>query len=113
MNIVMATPGKIPEHSVSGSTFTIKGTEIDTSKLQQEAPESVVVFADPHGNVGVDIVATDRAIVAQIDVPARQYDEETILDKDGKPTIKRTPRPFAPDGVSIKLWDDVYAQGGK
>jgi len=74
---------------------------INLIKREQDWPVHIDVCFDENGWLTIG-TAAGRRYVAEIDIPARQYTEETDPE-DPEQTI-RTPVPLNLDNVTLSLW---------
>ncbi len=102
MIIIEKNPGpKIP-YDVSGTKVCFDDDlTINLSKRQKDDPEHIDVCFDRDGELVIG-AAAGRAYVAELDIPAREYEyhEETEGDEPQPPE----PLPLDMDKVTLTLW---------
>jgi len=110
MNIIEANEGQKISHSVTGNWLNL-GDRIMLNLANNEADNDVHidVTADAAGRLGT---GNGLYYVAQIDIPARSYNETEVENPDYNPEdntssktkINREPVPFSMDNVTLTLF---------
>ncbi len=117
MNEVIKTPGKHVEYETTAKSIIFGDDDLSVNLKNRERDEKVLidVCADSEGNLTMG-TAAGLKYVAQVEIPARQYDEEEQENpaydpeaEEGMGTaqqtiIVRTPVPFDIDNCTIYLW---------
>lgn len=89
---------KIP-YSVNGAKVTFNDDlTINLASREQDWPVHIDICYDEDRALVIG-AAAERAYVAEIDIPARQYTEEEV---DGE--TQRVPIPLDMDTVTLTLW---------
>lgn len=89
---------KIP-YSVNGTKVTFDDDlTLNLASREQDWPVHIDICFDEDRALVIG-AAAGRAYVAELDIPARQYDEEEIDEE-----IQRTPVPLDMDTVTLSLW---------
>ncbi len=89
---------KIP-YSVNGTKVTFDDDlTLNLASREQDWPVHINICFDEDRALVIG-AAAGRAYVAELDIPARQYDEEEIDDE-----IQRTPVPLDMETVTLSLW---------
>lgn len=89
---------KIP-YSVNGTKVTFDDDlTLNLASREQDWPVHIDICFDEDRALVIG-AAAGRAYVAELDIPARQYDEEENDDE-----IQRTPVPLDMDTVTLSLW---------
>ena len=89
---------KIP-YSVNGTKVTFNDDlTLNLASREQDWPVHIDICFDEDRALVIG-AAAGRAYVAELDIPARQYDEEEIDEE-----IQRTPVPLDMDTVTLSLW---------
>ena len=115
MKTIEKTVGTKIGYDLSGTNLTIGGAlMLSLSHYQKDWPVHVDVMADEDGNLAL---GSGRFYVAEVDVPARTYDETQVEDATPvSPTDPsagtdinrmktiRTPKALNTDGVTLTLW---------
>lgn len=110
MIIIEKTPGTKIDYTVNGTNITFEGDcsdlKLKLAKLQQDWPIHKDICIDEDGDLTLG-VATGRYYAAEVDIPAREY-EEPEGDEGGA-----TPKPLDMDKVTLALWglDDLVPAG--
>lgn len=110
MKVIEVNKGEKIPYSVSKTKITFDDElMLNIEKLERDFDVTVDVCIDKYG-----MLTTGLGVVyaAQIEVPARQYKEETVDNPDydpedpqSNPTItNRVPVPFSMDNVTLKLY---------
>lgn len=103
INVIEKNIGQKIEFSVSGTRLNLNNELIlDLSKYERD--HDVHIDISENGD-GMLIMGVSRRYVAQIDIPARKYDEittEATEDKEAETTF--APVAFSMDNVKLTLW---------
>ena len=109
MNIIEKSEGTKIGYDLTDKKLTIGGAlMLALDRYQKDWPIHVDVMADSDGNLAL---GSRRFYVAEVDIPAREYDVTEVDDPnppaggegDGK-TIIRTPKDLDTDNVTLTLW---------
>lgn len=123
MNVIEMNEGPKIEYEVTGNKITFDDDlTLNLAKREEDDHVEIDICSDSDGNLVIGSAA-GRAYVAQIAIPAREYEEEeeeidpdedapedNSADSDGEPlTAKETrtvrkPVPFNIDRVTLALW---------
>lgn len=116
MNEVIKTPGKHIGYETTSKSIIFDDDDLSVNLKNREKDEAVLIdiCSDSDGFLVMGVAAGLR-YVAQVEIPARQYTEETKENPDydpeaeagaeTQPTITvRTPVPFDIDNCTIYLW---------
>lgn len=112
MKVMEKNEGPKLAYSVDGTKLTLGGDEItlNLARYEQDWPQHIDVMRDRAGCLVTSIspVAGRLAYAAQIDIPARRYNEVPApvqMDGDGEDlgTVPE-PVPFDMDNVTLTLW---------
>jgi hypothetical protein len=78
---------------------------IDLSTYETDRPQRIRIFSDREGNLSVDS-AQAYWLVAEIDIPPRQYElaQEAIEGKEPEESTPPERMPITADALAIKLW---------
>lgn len=92
----------VADFSVSGTNVTVAGVAIDCAARQQD----VAVTVEVRQNLGGPSEGGNGAYLAQIEIPARRYETNTIPaeGEDEQPTEVSEPLPLDPNAVVVTLW---------
>lgn len=110
MNIVKVTEGNYIDYSVSKNKITFNDElMINVAKYERDFPVTVDVCIDKYGSVTTGL---GLKYAAQVEIPARGYNEVTVANPDYNPedetsqeTITtREPVAFSMDNVTMKLY---------
>ena len=114
MKIVHLGNGTWPDVTIDGAEVTVAGLALDTVALQEDAPVTLSI-CDHEATVSVQSPPAGR-YVAVIDIPARVYIQEPVLDGGepvlddfGNPVYERVAQDLDPDSVRVAVWP----QGGE
>lgn len=105
-------PGPYLEFFRNGTVLSHDEHIIDCAALQGDSQVTVDVCMDPAGNLTLGAGGISSAYVAQVIIPAKQYQEQVVRDKDGNPVpgedgseqIERVAIPLDMDQVIANLW---------
>ncbi len=109
MNIIEKSAGAKIGYSLTDKKLTIGGAlMLALDRYQKDWPIHIDVMADADGNL---LLGSGRFYVAEVDIPAREYDETEADnpnpspsgESDGK-TIVRTPKDLDTEKVTLTLW---------
>jgi hypothetical protein len=103
MNVIEKNVGPKIDYEVRGQKITFDDDlTINLAKRQKDDPEHIDVCFDRDGELVIG-AAAGRAYVAEIDIPAREYEyhEDTEGDEETEPP---TPLPLDMDKVTLTLW---------
>lgn len=117
MNEVIKTPGKHVEYETTAKSITFGDDDLSVNLKNRERDEKVLidVCADRESNLTMG-TAAGLKYVAQVEIPARQYNEEEQENPAYDPEAEegteaarqtitvRTPVPFDIDNCTIYLW---------
>jgi hypothetical protein len=106
MKEVFKTPGKYIDYETSKKSITFGDEDLTINLKNREMDETITIdiCSDKQGFLVVG-AETGFRYVAQIEIPARQYEEETgEPDAEGNVTTTRTAVPFDIDNCTIYLW---------
>lgn len=92
----------VADFSVSGANVTVAGVAIDCAARQQD----ITVTVEVRQNLGGPSEGGNGAYLAQIEIPARRYETNTIPaeGEDEQPTEVSEPLPLDPNAVVVTLW---------
>lgn len=89
------------DFAVTGAVITVAGVVIDCEAREADASQTIEIRLHD----GVAQEGGEGALLAQIEIPARRYeDEEGPVGEDGQPTLVRNPLPLDPNRVIVTLW---------
>ncbi len=94
---------KIP-YTVSGNVISFRDGELslDLEKYERDFPVHIDICENEFNMLTVGI---SRRYVAQIDIPAREYEYvENGTDEQGNPKYDKVAVPFSLDKVTLTLW---------
>lgn len=94
---------KIP-YTVSGNMISFRDGELslDLEKYERDFPVHIDICENEFTMLTVGI---SRRYVAQIDIPAREYEfVENGTDEQGNPKYDKVVAPFSMDKVTLNLW---------
>lgn len=98
MQINLKQPGQpVADFSVSGAVVVVSGVVIDCAARQQDGGVMVEVRQNNHGVTE----GGDGAYLAQIEIPAREFEEAPEGGED------RVALPLDPNAVVVTLWPTV------
>lgn len=117
MNEVIKTPGKHVEYETTSKSVIFGDDDLSINLKNREKDETVLidVCTDSEGELTMG-TAAGLNYVAQVEIPARQYNEEEQENPDYDPEAEegteaarqtitvRTPVPFNIDNCTIYLW---------
>lgn len=126
MNVIEMNEGPKIEYEVTGNKITFDDDlTLNLAKREEDDPVEIDICSDEDGNLVIGSAA-GRAYVAQIAIPAREYEdveeevepaeqaaadeEDTDAEGDGEPITEaetrtvRKPVPFNIDRVTLALW---------
>lgn len=109
MNIVEYNEGEKIPYEVNGNKVTFNDElMINLARREVDDPIHIDISSDMYGSL---IMGVGIDYVAQIDIPARQYTEETVENDNseesggtGQNSIVKTPVPFSMDNVTMTLY---------
>lgn len=110
MKVINVNEGPKIEYSTSKNKITFADElMLNLEKCERDYPVSIDICIDKFGMVTTGL---GMKYAAQIEIPERQYTEETIENPDYDPedpqsqptTIKREPVPFSMANVTLKLY---------
>lgn len=98
------TPGTHIEYETSQKSITFGDEDLTINLKNREMDEKVTIdiCSDKQGFLVVG-AETGSRYVAQIEIPAREYTEETV-ESDGETTVQNVAVPFDIDKCTIYLW---------
>lgn len=104
MKEVIMTPGTHIEYETSQKSITFGDEDLTINLKNREMDEKVTIdiCSDKQGFLVVG-AETGSRYVAQIEIPAREYTEETV-ESDGETTVQNVAVPFDIDKCTIYLW---------
>lgn len=116
MKVIEKNKGKKIPYEIKGAKITFDDDlTINTAKRESDSAVHIDVCFDIDRNLVVGAAVGRRRYVAEIDIPARKYEEvenenysETENDDEyimKEPKFKRIPVPFNPDNVIVTLWE--------
>lgn len=95
-------------------SYVVKTTKItlddelmmNLERYERDDPNHIDICRDKYGNLVSGVIpGTAEKYVAQIDIPARDYDYIADgVDDDGKPRELQIPIPFNMDNCTLTLW---------
>lgn len=106
MKEVIKTPGKHIDYVTSNKSITFGDEDLTINLKNRELDEvtTIDICSDKQGFLVIG-AETGFRYVAQVEIPARQYTEETSEpDVEGNTNIIRTAVPFNIDNCTIYLW---------
>ncbi len=100
--IILKQPGQpVADFSISGATVVVAGVSVDCVERQLDTAVTVEIRLTN----GVAAEGDAGAYLAQIDIPARQYETLEISQEENAPvTHVRQPMPLDHDAVVVTLW---------
>lgn len=97
MNVIEKNEGAKVPYSVDGNKITIRDEmTLDVSKYERDYPVNLDIC---NNKDGILIVGLSDYYVAQLEIPERQYTEETVGED-----VTMVPVPFDMDNVTLVLW---------
>lgn len=97
MNVIHKNQGAKVPYTVNGTKLTIRDEmTLDLSKYERDYQVNLDISENKDG---ILVVGLSDYYVLQLEIPARQYIEETEGEE-----IKRVPVPFNMDNVTLILW---------
>lgn len=105
MKEVIMTPGTHIEYETSQKSITFGDEDLTINLKNREMDEKVTIdiCSDKQGFLVVG-AETGSRYVAQIEIPAREYTEETVESDDDETTVQNVAVPFDIDKCTIYLW---------
>ena len=106
MKEIIVTPGKHIEYETTKKTITFGDEDLTINLKNREMDETITIdiCSDKQGFLVIG-AETGYRYVAQVEIPAREYTEESGQpDDDGNTTVERVPVPFDIDKCTIYLW---------
>lgn len=105
MKEVIMTPGTHIEYETSQKSITFGDEDLTINLKNREMDETVTIdiCSDKQGFLVVG-AETGSRYVAQIEIPAREYTEETVESDDDETTVQNVAVPFDIDKCTIYLW---------
>jgi len=112
MNIIYRpdeTGEKIP-YEISGNKITFDDElMMNLSRYERDDPNHIDVCRDRYGNLVTGVIpGVAESYVAQIDIPARTYEEvpATMPNEEGAEvqSVTLEPLPFDPEKCTLTLW---------
>lgn len=97
--------GHTVKYELEGNRLSFNDGELmlDLEKREMDFPRHLDICQDEYGSLCMGLA---KRYVAQIDIPARRYEEVPAdTGEDGEPMMARRPLPFDPQLVTITLWD--------
>ena len=102
MIIVEKNEGQKIKYKVNGSAICFDGKlAVNCAEHQQDWDVHIDVCADADGNLVIGTEA-GRAYVAEIDIPARAYEQGEPSGEDDQPPMMALPLDM--DAVKLSLW---------
>lgn len=103
--INLKQPGQpVADFSISGATVVVAGVSVDCVERQLDTAVTVEIRLTN----GVAAEGDAGAYLAQIDIPARQYEileiDEGSQEENTPVTHVRQPMPLDPNAVVVTLW---------
>lgn len=104
MKEVIMSPGTHIEYETSQKSITFGDEDLTINLKNREMDEKVTIdiCSDKQGFLVVG-AETGSRYVAQIEIPAREYTEETV-ESDDEITVQNVAVPFDIDKCTIYLW---------
>jgi hypothetical protein len=103
MIVVEKNEGEKIPYEVSGTKICFDDDlTINLAKREEDWSVHIDVCSDKDGALVIG-AAAGRAYVAEIDIPAREYEEKTV-NIDGEEQVTNTPVPLDMDKVTLTLW---------
>lgn len=97
MNVIEKNEGAKVPYSVDGNKITIRDEmTLDVSKYERDYPVNLDIC---NNKDGILVVGLSDYYVAQLEIPERQYTEETVGED-----VTMVPVPFDMDNVTLVLW---------
>lgn len=105
MKEVIMTPGTHIEYETSQKSITFGDEDLTINLKNREMDEKVTIdiCSDKQGFLVVG-AETGSRYVAQIEIPAREYTEETVESDNDETTVQNVAVPFDIDKCTIYLW---------
>ncbi|QIB26114.1 hypothetical protein [Caloranaerobacter azorensis] len=103
MIIVEKNEGVKINYSVDGTKLTLNDEmTLDLGKYERDFPVHIDICTNKFGFLSFGL---SEKYVAQIDIPAREYQEvQNGTDEEGNPKIEMVPVAFDMDKVKLTLW---------
>ena len=105
---------KLVGYEITGKVISFNDGELmmDLSKKERDDPVHLDICQDILGGLVLG-TTTGRRYVAQIDIPAREYEETEVENPDyheedemsSETITKREPLPFSMDKCTLTLWE--------
>ncbi len=110
MNVIEMNEGPKIEYEVTGNKICFDDDlTINLAKREADDPVEIDVCSDEDGNLVIGSAA-GRAYVAQISIPAREYEDVEVEaegneeDEEPETIAERRPVPFNIDRCTLALW---------
>lgn len=108
MIIIDKNEGKKISYFLSGNKITFDDElMINLEKYERDDPNHIDICRDSYGNLVMGVIpGIAERYVAQIDIPAREYEHEKLhsFSYDDMKENKITPIPFDIDNCVLTLW---------
>lgn len=88
-----------PDFSASGHLIVVEGLSVDCDELQKDTPQLIEVRSGPNGAM----IGGNGAYLAQILIPARQYEERGGEDDEQE----RVALPIDHNAIEVTLWPSI------
>lgn len=104
MIIVEKNEGTKIDYEVSKTKITFADElTLNLAKLQKDEPEHKDICFDDDGDLVIG-TAAGKWYVAEVDIPAREYEEQETEETDGEKGVKMVAKPLDMDKVVLTLW---------
>lgn len=103
--VVEKNKGKKLSYSVSGNKLTLNDElMLNLEKYERDYDNHIDVCRDIYGNFIVGVIPGAERYVAQIDIPARTYEQPYRLSGDEEEDSEMIPVPFDVKRCTLTLW---------
>ena len=110
MKIVEKNAGTKIDFEVSGTKITFADElMLNLAKLQKDEPEHKDICFDDDGDLVIG-TASGKWYVAEVDIPAKEYEEHETEGEDGEKGIQMVAKPLNMDDVTLTLSVSAAAQ---
>lgn len=103
MKIIEKNEGtKIPYEFMKSKVIFNDELMINLEKYERDHEMHLDICTDEYGCLAMGLA---NNYVAQIDIPAREYDYvQNGVDEEGRPNIEKVAHPFDVKGITLTLW---------
>lgn len=107
MQIVMMPEDakQVIDYEITKNTISFNDDElaINLQKRERDGDVHIDICSDRSGALVMGAAGSFK-YVAQIDIPAREYEDEEY-EEDGETKVKKVPVPFSMDRCTLTLWE--------